>query len=195
MTKYGVCFRCKNRLTDANARPSIVLRRTGLCRICSNKYYKEHSNHPSKNVQRPGKTHKFVCGCEGLLPNKGESNKLAIFTATGFVCRVTRILNSSKHNAKRRGYKAISKNIDHLVIREMMKSNRCETCGEPLKWAFSRGETPHLHHDHKTGEILGFSHSICNLGFVQMRIMALREENETLRLILQQKRPDRKASP
>jgi hypothetical protein len=44
----------------------------------------------------------------------------------------------------------------------MMAEPNCERCGEPLVWEFGLGKTPHLHHNHETGEPIGFTHPVCN---------------------------------
>lgn len=72
--------------------------------------------------------------------------------------RIQGLLSASKSSAKTRGYKP-----PHITAQEylnLLRSSKvCAACGEPLN-ADSR--RPHLHHNHDTGEVLGFVHSFCN---------------------------------
>jgi hypothetical protein len=113
--------------------------------------------------QKPGKLYTFRCGCSGILPAAGKSNKFAVWkdSQSSFVCRVPGIFSHGKAAARKHGYK-FPKNVSHSVIREMMETD-CWRCGKPLDWSsLGSGKTPHLHHDHETGEILGFTHMRCN---------------------------------
>jgi hypothetical protein len=56
----------------------------------------------------------------------------------------------------------------------MMEEPNCERCGEALKWEFGVGKTPHLHHNHETGEIYGFTHPVCNPQAMEQEIERLR---------------------
>lgn len=113
----------------------------------------------TSRLQKPGKYHEFPCGCSGFLPRKrGESNMFAKSSQNhrtrSWICRILQILRSSKHAAwgKYRPIKAT-----HLV------------------WIFGRGSTPHLHHDHDTGKVFGFTHSICNPRALQKEIVRLKK--------------------
>jgi hypothetical protein len=135
------------------------------------------------NFQKPGQFHEFPCGCSGILPKtRGESN---VFAKAGqnhrtrsWICRIFSILRSAEYEAKKRGYKPISST--HAEIRELMKSNKCWLCGNKLIWNFGRGQTPHLHHDHETGEILGFTHPRCNPRALQNEICRLKKRLDKL---------------
>jgi hypothetical protein len=63
----------------------------------------------------------------------------------------------------------------HAEIRKLMEEPNCERCGEPLSWEFGAGKTPHLHHNHITGEIYGFTHPVCNAEALEKEIDRLRE--------------------
>jgi hypothetical protein len=116
------------------------------------------------NHQMHGKQHTFFgCGCTGLLPKRGKSNLFAVWRTSGsWGCRVTAILGSSLRDAKAGGFKPIDPNTPHSVIRKMMRKKLCVRCWEQLDWQLKSGMTPHLHHNHETGEPDGFTHSWCN---------------------------------
>jgi len=61
-----------------------------------------------------------------------------------------------------------------------MMRHDCVLCGEPLKWEFGLGKTPHLHHHHDTGEIIGFAHTVCNPNAEVKEIFRLKEEVKKL---------------
>lgn len=43
-------------------------------------------------------------------------------------------------------------------------SSHCYLCGEKLQWdAEDRNLLPHLDHNHKTGEVRGYTHGYCNI--------------------------------
>ena len=151
----GLCIICGVNLIPA-----------GRCRECKNEYHRDLSRisrgSQPRNRQEPCAAHRFPCGCSGVLPRHGERNMFAVSTGSVFICRILAILNMSQHAAKRGGHKPIPKPIPHAVIRKMMDDPNCERCGQPLVWEFGMGKTPHLHHNHETGEPLGFTHPVCN---------------------------------
>ena len=174
----GTCKYCGVVLTKSNAPPSAMSgvknRRCHKCR------QEEHGGNP-RNYQVPGSRHTFPCGCTGILPEKGFDNLFAAETSGGvFTCRARLPIYSSKHNAKKRGYKPIDPFTPHSLIRKMMEEN-CVLCGEALVWTFGRMKTPHLHHNHETGKVIGFAHPKCNLFELQQRVLELRAENVALR--------------
>jgi hypothetical protein len=56
-----------------------------------------------------------------------------------------------------------------------MDKKLCWRCKQPLEWAFTVGKTPHLHHNHKTGEIYGFTHPRCNPNALEHEIDELKQ--------------------
>jgi hypothetical protein len=166
----GTCCNCGNVLTSENSSPSLTSkgRKSGRCRPCNTTYERDRQGYTSENYQHPGQKHTFsTCGCTGILPvRKDCSNEFAVRMKTkrgGFGCRVTQILNGSQACARRGGYKPVPRNTPHSVIRAMMANPYCERCGEVLRWSVILGcRAPHLHHDHETGEPLGFTHPVCN---------------------------------
>jgi Recombination endonuclease VII len=51
------------------------------------------------------------------------------------------------------------KNISPEKVLSLMTS-KCVLCGEALDWA--KIPSPHLHHNHRDGKIVGFAHGSCN---------------------------------
>jgi hypothetical protein len=141
--------------------------------------------------QEAGKLHTFpFCRCVGILPKRGKVNKFAVYQRTSgdFMCRVSNILSSSRGSAKKHKYVPIDANTPHSVIRKLMEEPNCVRCNQPLEWVFGLGKTPHLHHDHETGEIYGFTHPVCNPRAMQQEISRQREEIGFLRAQLQEVR-------
>ena len=127
-----------------------------------------------------GQIYVFPCGCSGTLPNRGESTQFVTWNRfTGFACRARVIIQSSKGSAKQYGYKHID--ASHSVIRSLMVNSDCIQCGQPLSWSFQMGKTPHLHHNHETGQPIGFAHLRCNVYEMQQEIHRLLEENRQLK--------------
>lgn len=68
-------------------------------------------------------------------------------------------IDSGKRVAKKDGY--LPANIDAISMVELMKkSTICIGCEELLNWEAER--KPCLHHNHATGDVVGFVHSRCN---------------------------------
>ena len=97
------------------------------------------------------------------------------------MCRVAKIFATNFQDSVKGGFVAINQNTPHSTIRKMMEEKFCWRCGEPLKWEFGLGKTPHLHHSHKTGEPLGFTHSRCNPNAMEHEIDSLKAEITRLR--------------
>jgi hypothetical protein len=117
----------------------------------------------------------FSCGCSGILPSKGKSNKFARHSSKGFTCRVAGTLAKGTVEAQKRGFK-FNADVPHSVIREMMEKD-CWRCHGALDWSvMSNGTTPHLHHNHESGEILGFTHPNCNPRLLEMNNDELKHE-------------------
>ncbi len=169
----GTCRRCGVKLSKRKVR-------TSRCSLCSTEISRERRGSKPKIYQIPGEVYTFPCGCFGVLPRyRGESNQFGRWNSRliGFstwACRADNILQSSRRTAKKRGYEAISLSTPHTVIRQMMEVVNCVLCGQQLDWSvFGRGTTPHLHHDHITGEIHGFAHPKCNPLALQRHVWAL----------------------
>lgn len=174
----GTCPDCGVKLTLLNAKPSAISKGSGKCRICLTMWTRNRRGGKEKNTQKPGKSHTFPCGCSGTLPMAwGAANEFAIrASSTGsFGCRVSSILSGSQATAKRDGYTPIPLNTPHTVIRNMMADPNCERCGKPLFWSITLGSRPpHLHHNHETGEIYGFTHPKCNPQALEQEIERLK---------------------
>jgi hypothetical protein len=169
-------------MTSKNSPPSnqkYANRFVGKCSLCKTIDTRRRCGHRPRIVQRVGKFHEFWCGCSGVLQKL--PNKFATYAPSNgyFSCRIAHILSVSSHVAAKRGF-APMQQTSHSVIRKMTEQPNCELCGESLKWEFGQGKTPHLHHDHETGEIYGFTHPQCNP-------RALEDEIDRLRKLLKRK--------
>jgi hypothetical protein len=167
--------------------------RCGWCRKCKTKYSTEWArikyNRKVRVSQIPGT--KFVfpkCGCFGILPK--QKNEVDKFVSRrcgcerNWCCRVSEIIHGSIGLSKRYGCVSISPNTPHSVIRKLMDESNCERCNQSLKWEFGMGKTPHLHHNHETGEIYGFTHHRCNPRALEVENERLRKENAKLRVLV-----------
>jgi hypothetical protein len=186
--KHGneTCVDCAARLTSSNCPPSWINRtgkRSGICRTCAASRRRSKRNQQPQNYQLPEKEYTFRnCGCAGVLPKKGQHNKFAKSGTNGiFHCRVSRIISVSQIAARERGYAPIPQDTSHSAIRKLMAEPNCERCREPLMWDFAQGKTPHLHHDHETGEVFGFTHPICNPRALERELERLRKSLGTRR--------------
>lgn len=127
-------------------------------------------------VQNAGEFFQFPnCGCNGVIPAKGVSDKFVVGRPSDWLCRVYVILASSKGSAAKGKYTPIPVDTPHGVVRKLMDKVTCDLCAEPLIWDFGPGKTPHLHHSHETGELYGFTHPRCNRGSLAAEIYRLRE--------------------
>jgi hypothetical protein len=179
------CSGCGVNLTEINSRIAAPGAYQTRCLHCRRIEHRRWRGGKAMNQQEAGWSHLFPCGCAGFLPARGSSNKFAFsHRGTAFKCRVTRILRGSRASAKRHNFTAVAKDTPHSIIRKLMDEPNCERCGEPLSWDVLTGPetTPHLHHDHETGEIYGFTHPKCNPKAMEYEIDRLRKENERLRL-------------
>jgi len=175
------CTSCGVRKTKNNTFLSHV--KSGMCKEC---VHVQCGSLSYRSKRMPGQSYKFRCGCEGILPRLGRSNILAVALGEGkYYCRVSRIIHCSEFASKRKHIVPISKSTPHRIIRKMMASKVCVLCEKPLRWTIGAGQTPHLHHDHETGEILGFAHHRCNPLDLKPVIRRLLEENLRLKNMLE----------
>lgn len=154
------------------------MKKGGKCRNCQRENIRKLYGYKPDKKQEPGKLYQFPCGCEGILPEqKGESNLFARFDSNCQVwkCRILMILNGSRALGRKYGYCPIPMNTPHSVIRKMMERQNCELCRQPLIWNVGFNKTPHLHHNHSTGEIYGFAHFRCNTRALEEEVRLLRE--------------------
>jgi len=132
---------------------------------------------------------RFPCGHSVVLPARGKSNPFVYWCANrtykhggtwrcgicirqhmqtrragsgpdGLTGWAIILLRSLKYHSQMGGYAAPKISIAGLV-RLRKYSRRCALTGRPLDW--SQSPLPHLHHDHKTGEVIGF---VCRLANV-----------------------------
>ena len=175
----GTCAHCGATLFKKDN--SLASQPHGLCTPCSTLNMRAFRG-PRRLiiVQEPGIWYTFdACGCSGFLPSKGQSNRFASLISTngiGWTCRVDRTLRSSQRKASEAGYKSMDPNIPHSVIRAMMEKPLCWRCKQSLDWTFGNIKTPHLHHNHETGEIYGYTHNRCNRNMLEDENKELRDE-------------------
>jgi recombination endonuclease VII len=143
-------------------------------------------------VQFPGESFCFPCGCSGILPELGEGNDFASWrkkptTPRGgcWYCRVcscgsaraygrgvgpTGLLGWAKNiiaqinkTAKLGAYIGAKITPEELVHLREESTYCCDGCGEKLNWCTDGSfRNPSLHHNHKTGEVRGFTTAMCN---------------------------------
>lgn len=174
------CTVCGDPLSSLNAKPSVADKGCGMCRVCNSQWHRARLGLIERNNQRLGAFHKFPCGCSGVLPEKREHANMFVVRASktgSFGCRVSSIIYGSQASAKRDGHLPIPKDTPHYVIRAMMSEPNCWLCDEAMCWAWAIPlgvRQPHLHHDHDTGEIHGFTHPVCNPRAMQREIERLK---------------------
>jgi len=173
--KDGTCYGCAFILTVNNSSASVARRGTGMCRSCHLVYQRNMRRNMPQNRQVPGNTHLFPCDCTGTLPSeRRKTNIFAVWGGRHWGCRASEIIRASRATAKKWLYKPINPSTSHSCIRKMMEERNCYFCLKPLKWEFGVGKTPHLHHNHDTGEPYGFSHARCNMRAIEHEIARLR---------------------
>jgi len=169
------CWRC--------ASPEVEHRKRSqgkLCKPCAVELYHK-PNKKKKIFQIPGSAHVFSrCGCEGILPvaHRVPSSFAAVSNPkmNGWTCRVRVILNTGATAARIGNYVAVPRNTPHEIIRKLMEEPLCVLCKELLDWSsLGAAKTPHLHHNHNTGEMYGFAHHKCNPLALENRIKELEE--------------------
>jgi hypothetical protein len=175
------CSICGVSLTPKSAGES-QRKNGGTCRKCQRDWQRQEHGYKPRNLQIAKDFHTFPCGCSGLLPGRGESNNFAVFRSAYWYCRVSTILKGSFFAAKRRKYTSINPKTPHHIIRKLMSIKECWLCKRPLEWVFGKTSTPHLHHNHETGEIYGFAHARCNMNPLEDEIIRLRKRIEELEL-------------
>lgn len=181
------CWRCGVLLSPENATPYSLLKgKAHWCRKCKVSYgqlkRREYGVKPMKH-QRRGEPFTFACGCAGILPQKGSNGFAILKKKNGrdaFSCRVHAIISGSQRRARDGGYEPIPKNTPHAEIRQLMQEPNCVICRKPLLWE-SGTRSPHMHHDHFTGKIFGFSHLNCNYRISEKENRLLIQENIRLR--------------
>jgi hypothetical protein len=170
----NTCGGCGVRKTKRNSSLSHLRIGGAQCTQCITTYNRKRLGQKPRIIQTAGRAFTFPCGCTGIFPKRGESNAFARWVANNWHCRAALLLRGSRTASRKWGYKPINLKTPHSAIRKLMGHKNCVCCGEPLRWVFGKGTTPHLHHNHKTGEMYGFAHPKCNP-------LALERENERLR--------------
>jgi hypothetical protein len=170
--KRLVCRYCQKPWNETRGRYP----RQACCKDCYINHEYPKRGHPPRHKQKPNIVHCFPkCGCCGLLPNSGQANQFVIWQHNKWICRVSSILKGIRFESQYKGYAPIDSRIPHSVIRKMMTEPNCVLCHQPLAWKVGRGKTPHLHHNHQTGAIYGFTHHRCNPNALEQEVDRLKE--------------------
>jgi hypothetical protein len=76
----------------------------------------------------------------------------------GLLSRMRRIINDSKHLARRRNHKPITTTPEEMIRQWFNQEFKCVMCGQPLTLLAA-----HYDHDHENGVGRGFAHGMCNI--------------------------------
>lgn len=122
---------------------------------------RRRKNNPEK-VRCPHGRYKWNCDDCGGLKRCEKHGRVAR------TCRICfpkhwaqRILSSHRQNA-RKGKYAATQITPAKLLKILKTSPSCCGCGAPLNYEAVGFEAPCLHHDHNTGEVVGFAHRECN---------------------------------
>jgi hypothetical protein len=101
----------------------------------------------------------YVCRqCSGAgLCEHGRRSQCWLCDPLGWA---SHCINRAKSDAKSRKHLAPKIAAEELVELRR-RSDVCCFCEQALSWADSKN-SPHLHHDHETGEVFGYAHPVCN---------------------------------
>lgn len=171
----NTCYNCGIPFTSDTASPATVRNKSGLCGACKLDFQRRKYNRTPREYQTPGALFTFSCGCKRILPLDKKSNLFVVCSGKINTCRISNTLRHGSRDARTHGYAAIDPNTPHEKIQRMMENPSCVLCGEPLVWDFGLGKTPHLHHNHTTGEVYGFTHPHCNPQALEKEIDRLRD--------------------
>ncbi len=140
-------------------------------------------------LQFPGKEFCFSCGHRGILPELGVGNDFVRWhkhsrphvhggywccktcsndyhrgiSSSGLYGWAKSIINASRKQAKLRGHEMVKISPEELIILRLNSIYCSDGCGQKLLWCTDGSfKNPHLHHNHKTGEVYGFVTKVCN---------------------------------
>jgi hypothetical protein len=142
-----------------------------------------------KIVQSPGKKYCFPCGHAGIFPELGFNNDFVRWRKHSrphshggyWVCKVCgynyrhgtgltgmsgwakSLISTSRKEAQLDGYQMAKITPEELAVLRKNAAYCADGCGQKLKWCTDGSfRNPHLHHNHKTGEVYGFVTKYCN---------------------------------
>jgi 5-methylcytosine-specific restriction endonuclease McrA len=113
--------------------------------------------------QIPGMYYTFRCGSIFRLPPiPGYSDEFCLWRNqnNSWICRSCMIIRASYWHAKYRRYTPDRTNCPNLVL-IIKNQSECSAC--KIEFSVLAHKEKHLHHDHDTGEVLGFLCQDCNL--------------------------------
>jgi Recombination endonuclease VII len=107
---------------------------------------------------------KFKWNCDEC----GGQKRCELHGRVARTCRIchpewwaVRILSRQKRDARAGNYTP-AKATPKQLLELLRNTPNCCGCGAPLDYRASGFEAPCLHHDHTTGEVIGFAHRECN---------------------------------
>ncbi len=106
---------------------------------------------------------RFAAKESSLLYCRGRGPVAGLFGWAGNIIRV------SCRRAQKSGYEPANITLEKLIELRKNAIYCCDGCGQKLIWDKVNTKNPHLHHNHKTGEVYGFVTPQCNLaqGYVE----------------------------
>lgn len=138
------------------------------CRICSPRNFCEHNRRKYACAD---------CGGGSMCEHKKQRSNCKICGRNavckhGWVSRTcrecfprawaVRILSRTAKDARRGNYAAIKASPEE-VLSLLGKSPLCCGCDQPLNYTIRGFRAPCIHHNHETGELIGFAHRECNM--------------------------------
>jgi hypothetical protein len=138
------------------------------CRICSPQSFCEHNRRKGTCKDCGGGSMCEHGRQRSNCKNCGGSAVCILHGRTNRSCRLcfpkswaVRILSANRANAKRAGYCPPVVTAEDILIL-IDKSPLCCGCEEVLDYSQTGFKAPCLHHNHETGEVVGFAHRECN---------------------------------
>lgn len=125
-------------------------------------------------IHKRQKQHCKDCGTMVYCEHKKSRNHC-------FICApylwASSILRSARKSAKQRRYEPPNISVDDLVSL-YYEAEICWLCGGSLDLT-----SPHLHHDHKTGQVHGFTHQLCNQAEGMLTRLTQKEREHFIRIV------------
>jgi hypothetical protein len=172
------------------------------CKECKGSQICEHNNSRGKCVECGGKNiceHKKLryhckeCKGDGICKH-GKHRQICVLCKGSNICKHNKQsrgckecyplrwavgrLAVSKADARRRN-RALPKITAIELLSLIDVSKVCIGCGGLLDWDLS--SSPHMHHNHVTGVVLGFCHSYCNQAEGMLSKMTVEERKTYIR--------------
>lgn len=148
------CVDCGGSATCTHKKVKIFCGDCSGSQICVHKKYRSGCKECGGGAICKHKIHR--AWCFKCSPLSFARNRLSLF----------------KTQAKRKGYTCPDITPEGFLF--LMKiSTHCVGCGGLLNWKTK--QTPHLHHNHKTGYVFGFCHPLCNQVEGMLSVLSVNE--------------------